>query len=167
MRESGKERKNLQLFSSRCHVELNHGPFGLQPKALPLSYNTKYFSKRRKKDPDLSDTGNRTRGDWVRARHVTYYTISETIIRRPGIEPGSTEPQSVIMPLYNRRMNKTNQVLAGDRTLGLPRVKRAICQLSYENQQKRKFAFSVISDTLEIGGIDPPTCRMRIDRSTT
>ena len=24
----------------RCHVELNHGPSGLQPEALPLSYNT-------------------------------------------------------------------------------------------------------------------------------
>ena len=115
----------------RCHVESNHGPFGLQPKALPLSYNTKQRS-------NVSDTGNRTRGDWVRARHVTYYTISDGRVfplRRPGIEPGSTEPQSVIMPLYNRR-DANEQVLAGDRTLGLPRVKRAICQLSYENAEE-------------------------------
>ncbi len=72
----------------------------------------------------------------MRARHVTYYTISDGRVfplRRPGIEPGSTEPQSVIMPLYNRR-DANEQVLAGDRTLGLPRVKRAICQLSYENR---------------------------------
>ena len=33
-----------------------------------------------------------------------------------------------------REPNRKKQVLAGDRTLGLPRVKRAICQLSYENE---------------------------------
>jgi hypothetical protein len=46
----------------------------------------------------------------VRARHVTYYTISET----------------------------EERVLAGDRTLGLPRVKRTICQLSYENTKRQQ-----------------------------
>ena len=139
----------------------------------------------------------------MRARHVTYYTISEKYKFSGRIERSTFRENNTL-------------VLAGDRTLGLPRVKRAICQLSYENRQQTLAGFepappkgtdfeSVTLTTpsqrqqkttcksaalpleltppkewrvrasiplpaesfLEIGGIDPPTCRMRIDRSTT
>ena len=132
-------------------MELNHGPFGLQPKALPLSYNTKYFSKR-KKDPDLSDTGNRTRGDWVRARHVTYYTISDTKMK-------------------SFRCSALNKTLRENFTTKLQGLMKPAGPCRESNAGLSQFQNSL--DTflrfqgLESAGIDPATCRMRIDRSTT
>ena len=107
----------------------------------------------------------------MRARHVTYYTISDGKKFSARIE--------------RTTFRENNLVLAGDRTLGLPRVKRTICRLSYENQPKPNVGIEPTTSCsegrratiapvrpkektpLEIGGIDPPTCRMRIDRSTT
>jgi hypothetical protein len=64
----------------------------------------------------------------VRARHVTYYTISDNKHR-----PEKTSSLRGLNARPSANQTEKKQVLAGDRTLGLPRVKRTICQLSYEN----------------------------------
>ena len=66
-----------------------------------------------------SDTGNRTRGDWVRARHVTYYTISENAKPNVGIEPTtscSVGRRATIAPVRLMMKEKQQSFLAGNRT---------------------------------------------------
>ena len=88
----------------------------------------------------------------MRARHVTYYTISDSKSSLGGL---NARPSAQII----------TQVLAGDRTLGLPRVKRTICQLSYENTARIELATSTLlvlryatklSEHVRSGGIEPP-----------
>ena len=90
-------------------MELNHGPFGLQPKALPLSYNTPNNTKKRKQNDKENNT--------LRENFTTKLQGLETLAP------------------------------AANRTRAFPNLKRMT--------------------TLESAGIDPATCRMRIDRSTT
>ena len=37
-----------KIFDNRGHTDLNHGPIGLQPIALPLSYIPRHVTRRRK-----------------------------------------------------------------------------------------------------------------------
>ena len=85
---------------------------------------------------------NRTRiprpslGDFAFPREVVRLATSPLSARRGACQVSQDRTEKTgIKPLDQWGTKSHSQVLAGDRTLGLPRVKRTICQLSYENHQ--------------------------------
>jgi hypothetical protein len=90
-----------------------------------------------------SAAGNRTRGDWVKTRHVTYYTTADT----------KKQKKRARIELANAKDLDLNQAHL-TALLPLPRKRNATRALSPHTSKP-------------LGRIELPTCSLRVNRSAT
>ena len=90
-----------------------------------------------------SAAGNRTRGDWVKTRHVTYYTTAE---KQEEGENRTREPEGL-----------GPEPSAFDRFATSPQRKETLARA----------ALPLPNLTQPLGRIELPTCSLRVNRSAT